>query len=98
MHILCQIQIQNGEKVKIQPIIVDMIFAFILIAQYAVLRTTANSNKKFVGAGAQISTHNPHVDGRQYSAARVKIRNGPDSLETGWRVSLPPLSKFKSSN
>ncbi|KAE9452309.1 hypothetical protein C3L33_15790, partial [Rhododendron williamsianum] len=52
---------------------------------YAVLRTTANSNKKFVGAGAQISTHNPHVDGRQYSAARVKIRNGPDSLETGWR-------------
>ncbi|XP_058203013.1 protein neprosin-like [Rhododendron vialii] len=52
---------------------------------YAVLRTMANSNKKFVGAGAQISTHNPHVDGRQYSAARVKIRNGPDSLETGWR-------------
>ncbi|KAH7840917.1 hypothetical protein Vadar_023291 [Vaccinium darrowii] len=53
---------------------------------YAVVRTRANSDKKFVGAGGEMSLHNPHVDGRQYSAARVKIQNGPDSLETGWRV------------
>ncbi|XP_058201407.1 protein neprosin-like [Rhododendron vialii] len=55
-------------------------------AHNAVIRTRADSKKKFFGAGAIISLHNPHVDGRQYSAAKVKIQNGPDSIEAGWRV------------
>ncbi|KAH7843032.1 hypothetical protein Vadar_011957 [Vaccinium darrowii] len=52
----------------------------------AVVRTRANSNQKFIGAGAQISVEAPHVDGGQYSAAKMKIQNGPDSIEVGWRV------------
>ncbi|KAG5554169.1 hypothetical protein RHGRI_011885 [Rhododendron griersonianum] len=57
-------------------------------AHYAVARTRSGSNK-FLGAGAQeISLHNPHASGSQYSAAKIKIQNGPDSIEVGWRVSL----------
>ncbi|KAI8530680.1 hypothetical protein RHMOL_Rhmol11G0078400 [Rhododendron molle] len=52
-------------------------------AHNVVLPTRADSNKKFLGAGAALSLHNPHVDGRQYSAAKVKILNGPDSIEAG---------------
>ncbi|KAH7844916.1 hypothetical protein Vadar_033074 [Vaccinium darrowii] len=52
----------------------------------AVVRTRANSNEKFIGAGAQITVETPHVDGGQYSAAKMKIQNGPDSIEVGWRV------------
>ncbi|KAG5554163.1 hypothetical protein RHGRI_011885 [Rhododendron griersonianum] len=53
---------------------------------YAVARTRSGSNK-FLGAGAQeISLHNPHASGSQYSAAKIKIQNGPDSIEVGWRV------------
>ncbi|KAG5554159.1 hypothetical protein RHGRI_011885 [Rhododendron griersonianum] len=55
-------------------------------AHYAVARTRSGSNK-FLGAGAQeISLHNPHASGSQYSAAKIKIQNGPDSIEVGWRV------------
>ncbi|KAF7151940.1 hypothetical protein RHSIM_Rhsim02G0167100 [Rhododendron simsii] len=53
---------------------------------FAVVRIRANSNKKFVGAGGKISIHNPRVDGRSYSAARVSVRNGPDTIAAGWRV------------
>ncbi|KAE9455515.1 hypothetical protein C3L33_12566, partial [Rhododendron williamsianum] len=52
-------------------------------AHYAVGRT---SGKPFIAAGARISIENPHVSGSQYSAARIKLRNGPDSVEVGWRV------------
>ncbi|KAF7149564.1 hypothetical protein RHSIM_Rhsim02G0177500 [Rhododendron simsii] len=52
---------------------------------YAVLRTRV-TRKKFSGAGARFTLHRPHVNGGQYSAARVKIQNGPDSIESGWRV------------
>ncbi|KAH7844240.1 hypothetical protein Vadar_025932 [Vaccinium darrowii] len=54
-------------------------------AHYAIARTGTSSNK-YLGAGAGISIHNPPAFGRQYSAARVKIQNGPDSIEVGWRV------------
>ncbi|KAH7842582.1 hypothetical protein Vadar_006967 [Vaccinium darrowii] len=54
-------------------------------AHYAIARTGTSSNK-YLGAGAGISIHNPPASGRQYSAARVKIQNGPDSIEVGWRV------------
>ncbi|KAH7844440.1 hypothetical protein Vadar_027988 [Vaccinium darrowii] len=53
---------------------------------YAVVRTRANSNKKFIGAGARISVEAPNdIEYRQYSAAKMKIQNGPDSIEVGWR-------------
>ncbi|KAI8569538.1 hypothetical protein RHMOL_Rhmol02G0286300 [Rhododendron molle] len=56
-----------------------------LRAHYAVVRTRGGQNK-FNGAGATLSLHNPRVSGRQYSAARVKLINGADSIEVGWRV------------
>lgn len=59
---------------------------YIFVAQFAVIRIRENSNKKFVGAEGKISIHNPHVDGRQYSAARVSVRNGPHTIAAGWRV------------
>lgn len=74
---------------------------YIFVAQFAVVRIRANSNKKFVGAGGKISIHNPRVDGRSYSAARVSVRNGPDTIAAGWRVSPssnPSLYQFNSSN
>lgn len=52
------------------------------MAQYAVIRTRV-TRKKFSGAGAYITLHRPHVHGGQYSAARVKIQNGLDSIESG---------------
>ncbi|KAI8569374.1 hypothetical protein RHMOL_Rhmol02G0273800 [Rhododendron molle] len=56
-------------------------------AHEAVVRTRANSNKKLRGAGAYISVHAPLIDiyGRS-SGAKMKIQNGPDSIEVGWRV------------
>lgn len=34
------------------------------------------------------NTYNPHVEGKQHSASRLKIQNGPDALQVGWRVNL----------
>ncbi|XP_069144732.1 protein neprosin-like [Solanum lycopersicum] len=41
---------------------------------------------KFSGAGMATSLYNPHVEGQQHSACRLKIRNGSDILQVGWRV------------
>lgn len=34
------------------------------------------------------SLWNPHVEGQQHSACRLKIQKGSDILQVGWRVSL----------
>uniref|UniRef100_M1AWD1 Neprosin PEP catalytic domain-containing protein n=1 Tax=Solanum tuberosum TaxID=4113 RepID=M1AWD1_SOLTU len=31
------------------------------------------------------SLYNPHVEGQQHSACRIKIQNGSDILQVGWR-------------
>ncbi|KAH0687784.1 hypothetical protein KY285_018343 [Solanum tuberosum] len=41
---------------------------------------------KFSGAGMATSLYNPHVEGQQHSACRIKIQNGSDILQVGWRV------------
>ncbi|XP_015084666.2 uncharacterized protein LOC107028128 isoform X2 [Solanum pennellii] len=41
---------------------------------------------KFSGAGMATSLYNPHVEGQQHSACRLKIQNGSDILQVGWRV------------
>ena len=56
------------------------------ITQYAIVETIDGPNK-YSGASAVLSVHQPDVVGKQYSAGRMMIRNGPDSLQVGWRVS-----------
>lgn len=51
----------------------------------AIARTTASRNK-YTGAGCYISSHNPPAYGRQFTAARIKLQRGSDSIEAGWRV------------
>jgi hypothetical protein len=48
---------------------------------------TKDTNQKYHGGSAIISIYNPKVEGTQYSSGRVKVQNGPDSIEVGWTVS-----------
>ena len=48
---------------------------------------TKNKNNVYHGGSASISIYNPKVEGTQYSSARIKVQNGPDSIEVGWTVS-----------
>lgn len=52
----------------------------------AIARTPDNPNNKFAGAGMITNFYNPHVEGRQHSACRLKIQKGPDIIQVGWRV------------
>ncbi|KAK9692348.1 hypothetical protein RND81_09G258000 [Saponaria officinalis] len=51
---------------------------------HAVVRT--NKKKKFYGTSALPSLNKPKVQVNQWSAARLKLSNGPDSIEAGWMV------------
>ncbi|XP_075641980.1 uncharacterized protein LOC142613496 [Castanea sativa] len=51
---------------------------------YAVVRTKYTN--VYHGGSAIISIYNPKVEGTQYSSARIKVQNGPDSIEVGWTV------------
>ncbi|XP_016567048.2 uncharacterized protein LOC107865250 [Capsicum annuum] len=55
---------------------------------YKVAIAQAGNNKqaKFAGAGMTASIWNPHVEGLQHSACRLKIQKGPDIIQVGWRV------------
>ncbi|KAK7839459.1 hypothetical protein CFP56_018020 [Quercus suber] len=50
---------------------------------YAIVRTK-NTNIVYHGGSTIISIYNPKVEGTQYSSARIKVLNGPDSIEVGW--------------
>ncbi|KAK9985102.1 hypothetical protein SO802_034627 [Lithocarpus litseifolius] len=52
---------------------------------YAIVRTK-NTNIVYHGGSTSISIYNPKVEGTQYSSARIKVLNGPDSIEVGWTV------------
>ncbi|KAI8007211.1 putative plant SNARE 11 [Camellia lanceoleosa] len=54
-------------------------------ADYAIVETIDGPNK-YSGASAVLSVHQPGVMGKQYSAGRMMIQNGPDILQVGWRV------------
>ncbi|XP_028099913.1 uncharacterized protein LOC114299388 [Camellia sinensis] len=54
-------------------------------ADYAIVETIDGPNK-YSGASTVLSVHQPDVVGKQYSAGRMMIQNGPDSLQVGWRV------------
>nr|XP_023917153.1 uncharacterized protein LOC112028699 [Quercus suber] len=58
---------------------------------YAIVGTT-DTNAKYHGGYAIISVYQPTVVGTQYSSARIKVQNGPDSIEVGWTVN-PTLYK-----
>ena len=49
---------------------------------------TTDTNTKFHGGSAIISVYHPSVVGTQYSSGRIKVQNGPDSIEVGWTVSV----------
>ncbi|XP_016469715.2 protein neprosin-like [Nicotiana tabacum] len=51
-----------------------------------------NTNNNFAGAEMTASLWNPHVEGQQHSACRLKIQKGSDILQVGWRVD-PTLYK-----
>ncbi|CAL5327761.1 unnamed protein product [Camellia sinensis] len=53
--------------------------------RYAIVETIDGPNK-YSGASAVLSVHQPDVAGKQYSAGRMMIQNGLDSLQVGWRV------------
>eukprot|EP00257_Ricinus_communis_P018127 XP_015576745.1 uncharacterized protein LOC8265460 [Ricinus communis] len=57
---------------------------------YAVVHTKADG--PYNGGGMVSSVYNPQVVGSQYSSARLKIQNGPESIEVGWMVN-PSLNK-----
>ncbi|XP_075641955.1 protein neprosin-like [Castanea sativa] len=46
---------------------------------------TKNKNV-YHGGSTSISIYNPKVKGTQYSSARIKVQNYPDSIEVGWTV------------
>ncbi|KAF3640981.1 putative xyloglucan galactosyltransferase KATAMARI1-like [Capsicum annuum] len=52
----------------------------------AIVRTVTKPDNKFWGGGMIANLHNPHVEGQQSSACRVKVHNGRDILQAGWRV------------
>ncbi|KAK9985101.1 hypothetical protein SO802_034626 [Lithocarpus litseifolius] len=52
---------------------------------YAIVGTK-NKNNVYHGGSASISIYNPKVKGTQYSSARIKVQNYPDSIEVGWTV------------
>nr|XP_009762435.1 PREDICTED: uncharacterized protein LOC104214471 [Nicotiana sylvestris] len=54
----------------------------------AIAQIPNNPNNKFAGAGMTANIYNPHVEGQQHSAVRLKIFKGYDVLQVGWRVSL----------
>ncbi|KAE9452166.1 hypothetical protein C3L33_15932, partial [Rhododendron williamsianum] len=53
--------------------------------EYAVVRTRPGAGK-FNGAGAAFSLHQPKVSSGQHSEARLKIENGVEAIQVGWRV------------
>ncbi|XP_028098186.1 uncharacterized protein LOC114297907 [Camellia sinensis] len=54
-------------------------------ADYAIVKTIDGPNK-YSGASAVLSVYQPDVVGKQYSAGRMMIQNGLDSLQVGWRA------------
>lgn len=66
-----------------------------VVTQYCGIRTIFNSSKKYGGAGTFMTIFNPDVESSQYSSARLKIKNEPDSIQVGWTVSQLPWLTFK---
>ncbi|XP_075107075.1 protein neprosin-like [Nicotiana tabacum] len=56
------------------------------LAVVAIARTQNDPNNKFGGATMAASLWNPHVEGQQHSACRLKIQKGSDIVQVGWRV------------
>lgn len=55
--------------------------------QTAVIRTTGYGGRKFFGASGSVTVYQSKVYGNEWSASRIKLLNGPDSIEAGWMVS-----------
>ncbi|KAK9666637.1 hypothetical protein RND81_14G200000 [Saponaria officinalis] len=62
----------------------------------AVVRTN-DQNKKFYGVEGAPSLNKPKVNGAQWSAARMKLFNGVESIEAGWMVN-PTIFKDQEAH
>ncbi|KAK9666633.1 hypothetical protein RND81_14G199800 [Saponaria officinalis] len=62
----------------------------------AVVRTN-DQNKKFYGAEGAPSLNKPKVNPAQWSAARMKLSNGVESIEAGWMVN-PTIFKDQEAH
>ncbi|WMV42951.1 hypothetical protein MTR67_036336 [Solanum verrucosum] len=56
------------------------------IFHFALEETSDDQNNKFTGAGAWMSIYAPKVQNNQWSASVVKLQNGRDQIQAGWRV------------
>ncbi|KAM3321796.1 hypothetical protein P3S67_002947 [Capsicum chacoense] len=56
------------------------------ICHHQKISNSKKFNEQVWGAGLTSSVYNPHVEGRQHSACRLKIQKGSDILQVGWRV------------
>ncbi|KAM3321800.1 hypothetical protein P3S67_002951 [Capsicum chacoense] len=52
----------------------------------AILQTLEDPNAKFSGAGIAPKLFNPHVEGKQLSGCRIRILEGSDAVQVGWRI------------
>ncbi|KAK4730388.1 hypothetical protein R3W88_023376 [Solanum pinnatisectum] len=56
------------------------------IYHFALGQTTDDQNNKFTGASMISSIYSPKVLPNQWSASVVKLQNGGDQIQAGWRV------------
>ncbi|KAH0648261.1 hypothetical protein KY285_033509 [Solanum tuberosum] len=56
------------------------------VFHFALAQTTDNPNNKIAGAGMTSSIYSPKVLQNQWSASVVKVQNGGDQIQAGWRV------------
>ncbi|OIT22456.1 PREDICTED: uncharacterized protein LOC109217573 [Nicotiana attenuata] len=54
--------------------------------RYAGVQLPDDETNDITGAGTIMSLHKPLVQKNQHSAGRVKVQNGPDSIQAGWIV------------
>lgn len=52
--------------------------------QFAILHTEDSPDNKFGGAGVITNVYNPHVEGEQHSACRLKMIKEKNIIQVGW--------------
>lgn len=57
------------------------------LIKYAGVQIPDDQTNDITGAGMIISLHKPLAQKNQHSAGRMKVQNGPDSIQVGWIVS-----------
>lgn len=64
-----------------------VVYIYIYYLQLAIVHTEDFPGNKFGGAGVITNVYNPHVEGQQHSACRLKMIKETNIIQVGWRVS-----------